>query len=322
MEKSETQKIVHPLRPVYDAGSRVLILGTMPSPKSRENGFYYTHPQNRFWRVLAGILGEDTPADNAGREALARRHHIALWDVLASCEIRGAADGSIQNPVVNDLGEILKKAPIRRIFTTGRKATELYARYLQAQTGRISVYLPSTSPANAGVSLEELEKEYRQILPFLEEVRLLDARPEDGREMAHLFYDAVHMVNCRDYTPEQLAAWAPEREDAERFSGILWDSDDALTARAGETLIGFANRKGKTFDCLYVQPGWRGTGVAGELAEALENRARAAGVSAFRVEASITARGFFARRGYALKGEQTVFRRGVALTNYQMEKRL
>ena len=140
--------------------------------------------------------------------------------------------------------------------------------------------------------------------------------------MAHLFYDAVHMVNCRDYTPEQLAAWAPEREDAERFSGILWDSDDALAARAGETLIGFANRKGETFDCLYVQPGWRGTGAAGELAEALENRARAAGVSAFRVEASITARGFFARRGYVLKGEQTVFRRGVALTNYQMEKRL
>ena len=159
MEKSETQKIVHPLRPVYDASSRVLILGTMPSPKSRENGFYYTHPQNRFWRVLAGILGEETPADNAGREAMARRHHIALWDVLASGEIRGAADGSIQNPVVNDLGEILKKAPIRRIFTTGRKATELYARYLQAQTGRISVYLPSTSPANAGASLEELEKE-------------------------------------------------------------------------------------------------------------------------------------------------------------------
>ena len=115
-------RVVHPLAPVFDKDSRVLILGTMPSPKSRETGFYYGHPQNRFWRVMAQLLDEPFPASREERLALALRRHFALWDVLASCEIRGADDGSIRAPEANDLSAVLDRAPIRAVFTTGTKA--------------------------------------------------------------------------------------------------------------------------------------------------------------------------------------------------------
>lgn len=114
--------IVHTIPPVYDARSRVLILGTMPSPKSREQGFYYGHPQNRFWRALAAALDEPAPQTVPEKRALALRRGIALWDVLASCDIEGASDASIQNPVANDLTPILAAADIRAVFTTGRRA--------------------------------------------------------------------------------------------------------------------------------------------------------------------------------------------------------
>ena len=104
------ERVLHPLEPVADAGSRVLLLGTMPSPKSREAGFYYAHPQNRFWRVLAALWGEETPAGTQERLAFARRHHIALWDVLRACSIEGADDGSIRQPEVNDLRQVLERA--------------------------------------------------------------------------------------------------------------------------------------------------------------------------------------------------------------------
>ena len=113
--------VVHPLPPVYDQSSLVLILGTMPSPKSREYGFYYSHPQNRFWRVLSTLFQEPLPQNNAEKEALVRSHHIALWDVLASCEIQGAADASIRRPVANDLRPIFETAPIRAVLTTGKR---------------------------------------------------------------------------------------------------------------------------------------------------------------------------------------------------------
>lgn len=113
--------VVHTLPPVYDQSSLVLILGTMPSPKSREYGFYYSHPQNRFWRVLSTLFQEPLPQNNAEKEALVRSHHIALWDVLASCEIQGAADASIRRPVANDLRPIFETAPIRAVLTTGEK---------------------------------------------------------------------------------------------------------------------------------------------------------------------------------------------------------
>lgn len=141
-------RVVHPLKPVFDHQSRVLILGTMPSVKSREAGFYYMHPQNRFWPVLCAVLGEKVPPDAAGRHALALRHGIALWDVLASCRIEGSLDGSIRDPVPNDLSVILREAPIQAVFTTGGTAARLYRRFQREVAGMDCIALPSTSPAN------------------------------------------------------------------------------------------------------------------------------------------------------------------------------
>lgn len=117
----ENKIITHPLKPIFDENSAVLILGTMPSPKSRENNFYYGHPQNRFWRVLSAIFGEKLPENNKERTALLLKHRIALWDVLESCEIKGAEDSSIKNPIPNDLSLILESCNIKAIFTTGKK---------------------------------------------------------------------------------------------------------------------------------------------------------------------------------------------------------
>lgn len=159
----------HTLSPVYDARSRVLILGTMPSPKSREAGFYYSHPQNRFWRILAALFNTPVPQNNAEKEALVRAHRIALWDVLAACEIKGAGDASIRNPVANDLRPMLSAAPIQMVFTTGQKATQLYRRLCLAQTGMESVYLPSPSAANCrGCTLDSLIQSYAVIKQYLD----------------------------------------------------------------------------------------------------------------------------------------------------------
>lgn len=158
--------VEHPLPPVYDGNSRVLILGTMPSPKSRETGFYYNHPQNRFWKVMAALFDEPLPASNDEKRQLALRHGIALWDVLAQCTIEGASDGTIAECVPNNLAVILDAAPIEAVFCTGAKAAELYRRHCEATTGIAGTRLPSTSPANAAVSLPQLIEAYRVILPY------------------------------------------------------------------------------------------------------------------------------------------------------------
>ena len=153
--------VTHEFGPWYDAQSRVLILGTMPSPKSREAGFYYAHPQNRFWRVLPALYGEPRlVGDIAAQQDFLTRRHIALWDVLASCEITGASDSSIRNPVPNDMNVILCAAPIRAIFATGQKAGALYKKYCLPQCGMPAHILPSTSPANCAVNLDALRAKY------------------------------------------------------------------------------------------------------------------------------------------------------------------
>lgn len=156
--------VTHEFGPWYDTQSRVLVLGTMPSPKSREAGFYYAHPQNRFWRVLPALYGEPPLIGNitAQQDFLTRRH-IALWDVLASCEIEGASDSSIHNPVPNDMNVILRAAPIRAIFATGQKAGALYKKYCLPQCGVPVQVLPSTSPANCAVKLDALCEKYAVI---------------------------------------------------------------------------------------------------------------------------------------------------------------
>lgn len=162
------EHIIHSIEPVFDAESRVLILGTMPSPKSREVQFYYGHPQNRFWRVLAAVLGEEVPQSVPEKKAMLLRHRIALWDVLAECEITGASDSSIRNPVANDLSVILDHAPVQAVFTTGATAWKLYTRLQKPHTGIEAVRLPSTSPANCVVKMEALTEAYKAILPWLE----------------------------------------------------------------------------------------------------------------------------------------------------------
>lgn len=158
--------VEHPLAPIFDERSRVLVLGTMPSPASRATGFYYNHPQNRFWRVLAALFDEPLPTTNAQKEQLVLRHGIALWDVLARCSIAGAADSSIADGEPNDLTRVLERAPIEAIFCTGAKAYDLYRRHCEARCKMPATRLPSTSPANAALRLPQLVEAYRVILPF------------------------------------------------------------------------------------------------------------------------------------------------------------
>ena len=158
----------HPLAPIWAPDSRVLILGTMPSPRSRAAQFYYAHPRNRFWPTLAALLGEEDPGTPEGRRALALRGRVALWDTLASCRIRGASDAAIRDPVANDLSPILAGAPIEAIFATGQTAGRLYRRLIQPVTGRPITVLPSPSPANCAVSAARLIEAYRAALgPYL-----------------------------------------------------------------------------------------------------------------------------------------------------------
>ncbi len=156
-------RVTHTIGPWFDHASRALILGSIPSPASRRAGCYYAHPRNRFWPVLALIFEEDEPRTAEERRDFARRHHIALWDVLNSCEIEGARDDSISRPVPNDVMLLLRSAPIDAVFTTGQKAYSLYRRLLYPKTGREAYALPSPSPANAGATLSALAQAYAPI---------------------------------------------------------------------------------------------------------------------------------------------------------------
>ena len=161
-------ELVHPFPPLYDEHSRILILGSFPSVKSREQMFFYGHPQNRFWRVLAAVLGGETPQSIPEKRAMLLSHSVALWDSIARCEIEGSSDASITGVVPNDLTPIFAAADIRQVFCNGRKSHEMYRRYLEPVYGRTAICLPSTSPANAAWSLERLTGAWRDALtPFL-----------------------------------------------------------------------------------------------------------------------------------------------------------
>ena len=148
--------IVHPINPIYDDNSEILILGSFPSVKSREQGFFYGHPQNRFWRVLARVYDCQTPNTIEEKTAFLLDNHIALWDVIKSCEITGSADSSIKNVEINDISEILNNSQVKRIFANGKKAEALYKRYIEKDIKIKAVCLPSTSPANASFSEDRL----------------------------------------------------------------------------------------------------------------------------------------------------------------------
>lgn len=160
-----TEHVIHSIPPTFDERSRVLVLGSVPSPKSREYGFNYGHPRNRFWQVLAKLADEPLPATVERKRDFCLRHHIALWDVVAECDIEGASDASIRNAQPNDLAKITAQAPIEAVFCTGSKAFELYRKLdCEKACGMPAIKLPSTSPANAQAKLDDLLGAYAQVL--------------------------------------------------------------------------------------------------------------------------------------------------------------
>lgn len=156
--------ITHPISPIYNKNSRILILGSFPSVKSREEMFFYGHPQNRFWKVLSAVLGADVPKSIEDKKQLLLSNRIALWDVIGSCEITGSADSSIKNARPNDLELILTHANIEKIFVNGKTAEKYYNKYIKDSIGRDAVCLPSTSPANAAWSLDRLIDEWKRLI--------------------------------------------------------------------------------------------------------------------------------------------------------------
>ena len=160
---SEQQKIIHPIPPMYDENCRILILGSFPSVKSREAMFFYGHPQNRFWPLLARLFDEPVPQTIGEKRTLALSHHIAMWDTIHSCTITGSSDSSIRDVIPNDLSVILKNSAVEHIFCNGATSHKLYMKYIYPTTGIEAVKLPSTSPANAAFNIERLADSWKII---------------------------------------------------------------------------------------------------------------------------------------------------------------
>ena len=158
----EYKSLEHTFEPIFDENSQILILGSFPSVKSRENNFYYGHPQNRFWKVMAAVLDWPIPKTVDEKRRMLIENHIAIWDVIESCSIIGSSDVSIKDVKVNDFSRILANSKVKRIFVNGAKAYQLYHKYGQPVTGIKAVKLPSTSPANAAFSIERLIREWKK----------------------------------------------------------------------------------------------------------------------------------------------------------------
>ncbi|MBO4266842.1 MAG: DNA-deoxyinosine glycosylase [Lachnospiraceae bacterium] len=154
--------ITHPIQPFYDEESRILILGSFPSVKSREQMFYYGHPQNRFWKVVAKVFDDEAPNTVPDKKLFLKKHRIALWDVIGSCDIEGSSDSSIENVKANDISLILDSTKIERVFVNGKTAEKYYRKYIEPQTGIKAICLPSTSPANAAWNPERLVRAWRE----------------------------------------------------------------------------------------------------------------------------------------------------------------
>ena len=216
-------RLSHEFGPLYDTHSKVLILGSFPSVKSREKQFYYGHPQNRFWPLMARILGVPVPETTEEKRQLALFHGIALWDVIDSCEITGSADSSIRNPEVTDLQRILDAAPIRQIFVNGKAAFRLYEKHQKPVTGREAVCLPSTSPANAAFNPDRLYDDWRIVGEYLKDL-------PDGRAQKLRFQDVYHIVRMipRGYaaTYGQIAAMLGNIRWARMVGYALHDNPD------------------------------------------------------------------------------------------------
>lgn len=157
---SDTKRIIHPIAPLYDKDCTKLILGSFPSVKSREAQFFYGHPQNRFWRLIAELFNEEVPQTIEEKSSLVLKHHIAMWDTIHSCTITGSSDSSIRDVVPNDLSVILNNSRVSQIFANGAASYNLYQKYIYPVTDIQAIKLPSTSPANAAFSLERLKQSW------------------------------------------------------------------------------------------------------------------------------------------------------------------
>lgn len=160
------ERVIHEISPVYDENSKILILGSFPSVKSRENKFFYGHPQNRFWKVMAAVMETEIPVSVEGKKEFLLKTHVAVWDVIASCTIEGSSDSSIKDVVPNDLSCILQAADIRQIYCNGGTSYRLFCKYCEPVLGRKAMKLPSTSPANASYGLDRLVEEWKKITTF------------------------------------------------------------------------------------------------------------------------------------------------------------
>ena len=150
------ETVVHPIPLFAEGEPKVLILGSFPSVRSRESGFFYGHPQNRFWRVIAALTGDPAPKTVDYKKRLLAKNGIALWDVIGKCRITGSSDSSIRDDEPNDVAAFLKDHPVKAVFTNGNTAHRAYEKYILPLTGVKDIYLPSTSPANAAFGFEKL----------------------------------------------------------------------------------------------------------------------------------------------------------------------
>ena len=211
----------HPFPPLYDKNSGILILGSFPSVKSREQEFFYGHPRNRFWMTLAGVLSRPVPETVEEKKAFLKENHIALWDVIKSCEIRGSSDSSIKNVTPNDLSRILSDADIRRIYCNGTTSYRYFCKYQQKTLGVEAVKLPSTSPANAAYSLSRLIDEWKEIC-----IPLKAAPPGLAGSLLHWY----------DYNGRTL----PWRSNPTPYH--VWVSEIMLQQTRVETVMGYYER--------------------------------------------------------------------------------
>ena len=241
---------VHPIFPVFDRDSKVLILGSFPSVKSREAGFFYGHPQNRFWKVTAAVFGEDVPQTIEEKRALLLRNHVAVWDVIHSCDIEGSSDASIRNVVPNDLGVILNTAAIDTIYVNGKTALKYYERYLQPTVHRPAICLPSTSPANAAWKTEQLVASWKCIKE--RKMELWDAYDSEfkiipgvtlvrGEESG--FAEGVYHLVCEIILKHADGTYLIMQRDPRKHYGGMWEATAGGSALQGESPLTGAIRE-------------------------------------------------------------------------------
>lgn len=164
---SDLINVEHPFEPIYDKNSTILILGTMPSVKSRQAGFYYAHPRNAFWRIISDICGCSVPDADEGKKQMLLNNHIALWDVCKNCDIHGSSDSSIRNEIPTDIPRLINEASIRKIYANSHTAAKQYNKLVRPQTNMDIVELPSTSPAYCRISEEEKKKIWKEAIELI-----------------------------------------------------------------------------------------------------------------------------------------------------------